>query len=48
MKAEIQVKTREQMLASDKTQAQIQVTMARAEDDSRLAHAAFPETIPST
>ncbi|SEN00554.1 Regulator of protease activity HflC, stomatin/prohibitin superfamily [Pseudomonas sp. ok272] len=39
MKAEVQVKTREQMLATEKIQAQIQITQAQAEADSRLAQA---------
>lgn len=39
MKAEVQVKTREQMLATEQVQAQIVVTQAQAQADSRLAAA---------
>jgi regulator of protease activity HflC (stomatin/prohibitin superfamily) len=39
MNAEVQVKTREQMLATEKIQAQIQTTMAQAGADSVLAQA---------
>jgi regulator of protease activity HflC (stomatin/prohibitin superfamily) len=39
MKAEVEVKTREQMLATEQVQAQIRVTQAQAEADSKLAEA---------
>jgi regulator of protease activity HflC (stomatin/prohibitin superfamily) len=39
MKAEVQVKTREQMLATEQVQAQIAVTQAQAQADSQLAKA---------
>ena len=39
MKAEVQVKTREQMLATEKVQAEIRVTQARAEAEAKLAQA---------
>lgn len=39
MKAEVEVKTREQMLATEQVQAQIVVTKAQAEADSRVAQA---------
>lgn len=39
MKAEVAVKTREQMLETEKVQAAIQVTQAQAEADSNLARA---------
>nr|CEK42072.1 Membrane protease family protein y2843 [Pseudomonas fluorescens SBW25] len=39
MKAEIQVKTREQNLATEKVQAEIRVTQAQAEADSKIATA---------
>ena len=39
MKAEVQVKTREQMLATEKVQAEIRVTQAKAEAEARLAQA---------
>nr|WP_256594849.1 prohibitin family protein [Pseudomonas sp. OV226] len=39
MNAEVQVKTREQMLATERIQAQIQTTMAQAAADSVLAQA---------
>lgn len=39
MKAEVQVKTREQMLATEQVQAQIRVTQAQAEADSKVAQA---------
>lgn len=39
MKAEVQVKTREQMLATERVQATIRVTQAQAEADSQLAQA---------
>lgn len=39
MKAEVQVKTREQMLATEKVQAAIRVTQAQAEADSQVAQA---------
>ena len=39
MKAEVQVKTREQMLATEEVQAKIRVTQAQAEADSQLAQA---------
>ncbi|NQD92988.1 prohibitin family protein [Pseudomonas sp. CrR25] len=39
MTAEVQVKTREQQLATEQVQAQIRVTQAQAEADSKLAQA---------
>ncbi|EIU1491872.1 prohibitin family protein [Pseudomonas aeruginosa] len=39
MKAEVQVKTREQMLATEKVQAEIRVTQANAEAEAKLAQA---------
>jgi regulator of protease activity HflC (stomatin/prohibitin superfamily) len=39
MKAEVEVKTREQMLATEQVEAQIVVTRAQAEADSRVAQA---------
>ncbi len=39
MKAEVEVKTREQMLATEQVQAQIRVTQAQAEADSKVAQA---------
>lgn len=39
MKAEVEVKTREQMLATEQVQAQIVVTKAQAEADSKVAQA---------
>jgi len=39
MKAEVEVKTREQMLATEQVQAQIRVTQAQAEADAKLAEA---------
>jgi regulator of protease activity HflC (stomatin/prohibitin superfamily) len=39
MKAEVEVKTREQMLQTEQVQAQIRVTQAQAEADSQLAQA---------
>lgn len=39
MAAEVQVKTREQQLATEQVQAQIRVTQAQAEADSQLAQA---------
>jgi regulator of protease activity HflC (stomatin/prohibitin superfamily) len=39
MKAEVQVKTREQMLATEKIQAQIKITQAQADADSIVAQA---------
>lgn len=39
MKAEVQVKTREQMLATEKVQAEIRVTQAHAEAEAKLAQA---------
>ena len=39
MKAEVQVKTREQMLATEEVQAKIRVTQAQAEADSQVAQA---------
>lgn len=39
MKAEVEVKTREQMLATEQVQAQIAVTQAQAQADSQLAKA---------
>lgn len=39
MKAEVEVKTREQMLATKQVQAQIRVTQAQAEADSKVAQA---------
>lgn len=39
MRAEVQVKTREQMLATEKVQADIRVTQAKAEAEAKLAQA---------
>jgi regulator of protease activity HflC (stomatin/prohibitin superfamily) len=39
MKAEVEVKTREQMLATEQVEAQIVVTRAQADADSRVAQA---------
>ncbi|UFH51107.1 prohibitin family protein [Pseudomonas sp. KNUC1026] len=39
MKAEVEVKTREQMLQTEQVQAQIRVTQAQAEADARVAQA---------
>jgi regulator of protease activity HflC (stomatin/prohibitin superfamily) len=39
MKAEVEVKTREQMLQTEQVQAQIRVTQAQAEADSKVAQA---------
>ncbi|UVJ46682.1 SPFH domain-containing protein [Pseudomonas sp. LS1212] len=39
MKAEVEVKTREQMLATEQVQAQIRITQAQAEADSKVAQA---------
>ena len=39
MKAEVEVKTREQMLETEKVQAQIRVTQAQADADAKLAQA---------
>ncbi len=39
MKAEVEVKTREQMLQTEQVQAQIRVTQAQAEADAKLAEA---------
>lgn len=39
MKAEVQVKTREQMLATEKVQADIRVTQANAEAEAKIAQA---------
>ncbi|MOA01122.1 Modulator of FtsH protease HflC [compost metagenome] len=39
MRAEVQVKTREQMLATEKVQAEIRVTQANAEAEAKLAQA---------
>ena len=39
MKAEVEVKTREQMLATEQVEAQIVVTRAQADADSKVAQA---------